>query len=140
MTAQDPKSCPKQLTGGLICPNCKQPTGDVESQQPDVIAFRCIGGVERARTRDALMDFDPYESHWREVAATTHLAREEWQLRSAKGRLLTCGVFRTTAGLEVRCGYSGDDLIRSQYVKELAAARQIADGWKATPELKGFQE
>jgi hypothetical protein len=31
----------------------------------------------------------------------------------SRGHVLTCGVFRTIAGLELRCGYSEDDLIRS---------------------------
>ena len=56
-----------------------------------------------------------------------------------QGRVLTCGVFQTIAALEVRCGYSDDDLIRSQIARELETAREIAAGWKATAELKGFR-
>jgi hypothetical protein len=33
--------------------------------------------------------------------------------------VLTCGVFRTIAGLEVRCGYGEDDLTRSHYTREV---------------------
>ena len=54
--------------------------------------------------------------------------------------MLTCGVFQTIAGLEVRCGYSDDDLIRSQFARELETAREIAAGWKTAAELKGFRD
>ena len=87
-----------------------------------------------------VMDFDPYQSHWRENVPPMTLLETCWQMKSPRGRVLTCGVFKTIAGLEVRCGYSEDDLIRSQYVGELGAARQIAADWKATAELKGLRE
>ncbi len=38
-------------------------------------------------------------------ARTMTLLEACWQMTSPRGRVLTCGVFRTIAGLEVRCGY-----------------------------------
>ena len=52
--------------------------------------------------------------------------------------VVTCGVFRTTVGLEVRCSYSEDDLIRSQFAVEIETARAIAVEWRTPAELKGF--
>jgi len=52
--------------------------------------------------------------------------------------VVTCGVFRTIAGLEVRCSYPNDDLIRSQFAGEIETARAIAVEWRTAAELKGF--
>jgi hypothetical protein len=86
------------------------------------------------------MDFDPYASHWRESVPPMALLEMCWHMKSPRGRVLTCGVFRTIAGLEVRCSYGEDDLIRSQYSSEIGAARVLAVDWKAAAVLKGFCE
>jgi len=49
-------------------------------------------------------------------------------------------VFRTIAGLEVRCGYSDDDVIRSQYAIEIGTARALAADWRAAAVVKGFYD
>ena len=85
------------------------------------------------------MDFDPYRSHWRENVPPITLLETCWQMKSRKGRMLTCGIFRTEIGLEVRAGFGEDDLIRSQYAGEIAAARAIAANWKAAAEVKGYR-
>ena len=85
-----------------------------------------------------MMDFDPYSSHWRENVPPMTLIEESWKMTSPRGRVLTCGVFQTIAGLEVRCGYSDDDLIRSQFARELETAREIAAGWKTAAGVKGY--
>jgi hypothetical protein len=72
------------------------------------------------------MNFDSYESHWRETVPPLTLLETSWQLKSRKGRMLTCGIFQTVIGLEVRAGFGEDDLIRSQYVGEITAASQPA--------------
>ena len=86
------------------------------------------------------MNFDPYTNSWRDRLPQLTLLETCWQMKSPRGRLLTCGVFRTIAGLEVRCGYSEDDLIRSQYAVEIGTARALAANWKAAAALKGFYE
>jgi len=43
------------------------------------------------------------------------LLETAWQLRAPSGRILTCGVYETDVGLEIRVGY-GDDLLYSQRV------------------------
>jgi len=86
------------------------------------------------------MNFDPYTSSWREQVPELTLVEQCWQLKSPRGRLLTCGVFRTLAGLEVRCGYGEDGLIRSQYAVEIGTARALAAVWKAAVVQKGFEE
>ena len=58
------------------------------------------------------------------------LIRQFWRMRSPNGRVLACGVYRTTAGMEVRCDFGGDDLIRSEFARDLGIASTIAEGWK----------
>ena len=42
-----------------------------------------------------------------------------WELGTARGRMLTCGIYRTDApGLEVRAGLNEDDLLRSAHPDE----------------------
>ena len=86
------------------------------------------------------MDFDPYKSHWREYVPPMTLPETSWEITSPRGRVLTCGVFQTIVGLEVRCGYSEDDQIRSQFARELETAREVAAGWKTAAIEKGFSE
>ena len=84
------------------------------------------------------MDFDPYTSNWCKYIPPMSLLETCWELRSPRGRVLMCAVFKTIAGLEVRCSYANDDLIRSQYVVEVETARAIAVEWRTAAELKGF--
>jgi hypothetical protein len=61
-----------------------------------------------------------------------------WKLRTPKGRLLTCGIYRTDVpGLEVRAGFSDEDLIRSDRSAEICSAREIAAAWKQAVLAKG---
>jgi hypothetical protein len=54
-----------------------------------------------------------------------------WQLRGVRGQMLTCGLYKAPRGcLEVRCGYSTDDLMRSQVVRNRDAGETVAAVWK----------
>src|SRR5262245_24988862 len=45
---------------------------------------------------------------------------------------LVCGIYRTEApGLEVRAGFSDEDVIRAQRVIEIGSVREASDTWKA---------
>ena len=57
-------------------------------------------------------------------------------MRSASGRVLTCGIDLAAYGFEVRYGY-GDDLLFSRRVADLPAALLEADALKATVNDKG---
>ena len=83
------------------------------------------------------MDFDPYQSHWRQEVPPLALLETSWQMRSQKGRMLMCGIYKTVVGLEVRASFGDDDLIRSQYAVEITKAREVAAGWKAAALAKG---
>ena len=48
-----------------------------------------------------------------------------------------CGIYNTAAGLEVLCGYSEDDLLRSELAPEIAMAREIAERWRQAVIGKG---
>jgi hypothetical protein len=43
--------------------------------------------------------------------------------------VLSCGIYRTDLGLEVRCGYD-EDLLRSDYAVEISGAREVAEQWR----------
>jgi hypothetical protein len=49
-----------------------------------------------------------------------------WQMKAPSGRVLECGIYKTPTGLEVRCQYAEDDLMRSQFAVEIGIARDIA--------------
>jgi hypothetical protein len=67
-----------------------------------------------------------------------------WRMRSLQKstRILSCGIHRTNApGLEVRAGYSEEDLLRSQRTADIGCAREIAEGWRQAVIAKGgFEE
>jgi hypothetical protein len=77
---------------------------------------------------------------WQRPQPPTHTLMEmSWELTSPRGRVLSCGIYRTDAGLETRTGY-GEDLLRSQFAQKLETARAVAAEWKATSLVKGFKE
>jgi len=71
------------------------------------------------------------EQHRRGQRAEPQLSfvEEAWRLRSNQdpSRVLTCGIYQTLAGVEVRVGYSKDDLVRSQLTSSLDTARGLAE-------------
>ena len=74
------------------------------------------------------------------AAPRVDLVEARWRAVGPTGKPLTCGVFRTAAGLEVRVSYSDDDLLRSQMVRTLEAGRALADDWRAVVLAKGFTD
>ena len=62
-----------------------------------------------------------------------------WEMTSPRGRVLSCGIYQTDAGLETRAGYD-DDLLRSQYAAQIGTAREQAAAWKIAALEKGFSE
>ena len=64
-----------------------------------------------------------------------------WELRSPSGRVITCAIYRDAApGIDVRCTFSEDDVVRSQRCAEIGTARELADEWRAGAVAKGFLE
>jgi hypothetical protein len=64
-----------------------------------------------------------------------------WQFVGPSKRTLTCGIYGTDAGLEVRVGYGADDLLYSQRVVDQALASEIAAQLRKTViEKGGFTE
>jgi hypothetical protein len=59
-------------------------------------------------------------------------------MKAPSGKVLECGIYRTaTPGVEVRCGYGEDDLLRSQLAPEIGTARDIAEQWRQAVLGKG---
>lgn len=57
------------------------------------------------------------------------LLETRWRVRDPHGRALTCGIYLSDTGYDVRSEYSADQLVRSQWARDVDAARRIADGW-----------
>jgi len=75
-----------------------------------------------------------------DTAVPMELVEICWRMRSLQKstRVLECGMFRTEApGLEVRCGYGEDDLLRSQRTAEIGSARELAEQWRQAVLAKG---
>jgi hypothetical protein len=54
-----------------------------------------------------------------------------WQFKGPNSqRVISCGVYRTDAGLEVRVGYSSDDIVRTERAIEIGSARDLAAEWR----------
>lgn len=47
----------------------------------------------------------------------------------ANGRALTCGVYLTTTGYEVRAEYADGEVLRTQWAMDTQGARIIANRW-----------
>ena len=47
----------------------------------------------------------------------------------ANGRELTCGVYLTTTGYEVRAEYADGEVLRTQWAMDTQGARIIANRW-----------
>lgn len=71
------------------------------------------------------------------VPPAPRLVESCWRLRFGK-RLVACGIYEDGApGVEVRAGFSEDDLQRTQRVTEISAARELAAAWRAEVVAKG---
>ena len=64
------------------------------------------------------------------AAARLDLVTVHWRLRSRRGRLVECALYRTEAGLELRCGFSLDDVLFTQLVRNEAIGAMLATDWK----------
>ena len=86
-----------------------------------------------------MTDYAPFDGRRRQ-APTPVLLTECWRLFGPSGKPIVCGIYRTDAGLEVRCGYSDEDLIRSQFASHIDIAEDIAAAWRQAAIDKGFTE
>lgn len=61
-----------------------------------------------------------------------------WQFLGPSKRVLTCGIYAIGApGLEVRVGYSAEDLLYSKVEPEIESARELAGALRQTVINKG---
>jgi hypothetical protein len=65
------------------------------------------------------------------LAATPHLVTTFWRMVGPSRYLLTCALFRTTTGLELRAGYDQGAALRWSPIESEAAAAMIAGHLKA---------
>jgi hypothetical protein len=72
-------------------------------------------------------DYSPFAPHRPPSPPRLELLETCWQMRTPSGRVISCGIYLTEGpGLEVRAGFSEDDLLRSQRTAEIGTAREIA--------------
>ena len=60
-----------------------------------------------------------------------------WRMRASTGRLLTCGLYETADGLELRAGFVGDDPMWTEPVPSEDFGVALAASWKAIVVGKG---
>ena len=76
-----------------------------------------------------------------EISWNTCRSGDQWTAGSKNQRIqaiISCGIYRTDGpGLEVRCGFSEDDLLRSQRVPEMGSGRELAEDWRQAALAKG---
>lgn len=67
------------------------------------------------------------------------LLEECWRVRGPSQAPILCGIYRDAApGVDVRCGYSLEHLIRSERCPSMDVARALADRWLTAAIEKGF--
>jgi len=66
--------------------------------------------------------------------------RECWRVIGTSGKPITCGFYEHPHGIEVRCQYSLEHLIRSQLAPDVDVAQDVAAAWKQAAIEKGFTE
>jgi hypothetical protein len=54
-----------------------------------------------------------------------------WRMVGPSNKVLSCHIVRIQTGLEVRMGYSDDDVLRTQLTPDLGTARAVAGEMKA---------
>jgi hypothetical protein len=64
-----------------------------------------------------------------------------WTLAHTDGRnaSLTCALFSTEHGLEVRC-HDGEAVLKTQRVASMADAMNLCEAWKAAYRVQGWSE
>ena len=68
------------------------------------------------------------------------LLRTFWTLLTPGGKTITCAVYETPGGLELRAGQGEADTLLQQRVLTQAIASTYADGWKTAAMSRGFRE
>lgn len=61
-------------------------------------------------------------------------------MRGLSGRPITCALYRTPNGLELRAGQGEQDVLLRQPMPTIAAAETYAGIWKAAAVGKGFRD
>ena len=81
--------------------------------------------------------FNGAARHHDPTAGDTDFLPTFWRLRAPTGRLLTCGLYQTAEGLELRAGYEGDDPMWAEGVESEEEGVILAAAWKETVVGKG---
>ena len=69
------------------------------------------------------------------------LLEVSWRFLGPSRRTLECGLYAVETGLELRVGYSAEDLVRTQLAPDIATARSLAAAWRqALIDKGGFTE
>lgn len=77
--------------------------------------------------------------HLAVTATADEHVRDLWQMHHADRpqATLTASLFQTDTGLELRVGFSEDNLLRLQRTADIGSVREIAEAWRQTVIAKG---
>ena len=70
------------------------------------------------------------QTHDAAACTARRTARTCWRFVGPSQRVLECGVYRVATGLEVRAGYSAEDIVRTQLMPDIGTARAFAAAWR----------
>jgi hypothetical protein len=73
------------------------------------------------------------------MASTLELLETCWRMKGPSGKVFQCGILPPPPRQGSRCaaGYGEADLMRSERVKDLTRARQLAEQWRQVILAKG---
>ena len=83
-------------------------------------------------------EYTPFDGRRREQPAPV-LISECWRLLGPSGTPIVCAIYEHPHGVEVRCQYSPEHLIRSELASHVDIAEDIAAAWKQAAIEKGFK-
>ena len=84
-----------------------------------------------------MSDYTPFDGR-RPEPTMPALITECWRLIGPSGKPIVCALYEHPSGIEVRCQYSVEHLIRSQLAPHIDIAQDVAAEWRRAAIAKGF--
>jgi hypothetical protein len=63
-----------------------------------------------------------------------------WRMLGPSNKPIECGIYVQSFGFDLRAGYGGDDVIRTQWVQTVDEGRELAAEWRQASVDKGFTD
>ena len=110
------------------------------SMAPMIYGRSLIDSSHRTLYRGMMSGFTFHEARRLPALEPVKYLRTLWRMASPTGRPITCALYRTSRGYELRAGEGEDDRLLCQQIYTDRAAEGFAETWKAAAKSKGFSE